>query len=237
MRKSIKTFKILICLCILLFVESGCSNIFSTHSAHLGSNQFSTEYSSISLCNYIWPPYGSYNERVDKNPILLFKYNNIDSNFVYTLDEDNLLYNTKESVLSYIVYDKELYEIAKAELLLATNVSDIYQYEYKDYKFFLNLNRKIEQGESIESIKSIEYDFCHLFNMICYNDQKNLLLSIGFSYSPDSLQAKNNDKSTLIYTDIGAFLKEYFYYYDFDAETPSIDVDRLERDYGKQLKR
>lgn len=232
MKKNI----LLLCFCAALILASGCFGITSaTHVACLGVNQFSTEHSSRSLCKYIWPPYGPYNERVDKEPILLFKYDNSDSDFVYTLDEDGLLYNTKETVLSYIRYDDAQYEIAKNEFVSATPVSEIYKYEYNSYKFFLNLTELIEKGEIFEEIENSELDFHYFFNMICYNDDKNLLLSIGFAYTPDSASAKENDKSSLIYTDIGAFLKEYFYYYDFDAETPSIDADALKKIYGKRL--
>ncbi len=206
--------------------ESGCSKGFSEHYCMYGVENFDVSISSNGTGD-IWSPY-NYNET---DELFCDRFKSIKSDFYYTYDKKMFSDEEKETILYYIVYDGIIYQNAKEELFNDTMVCNEHIYEYNGYQFYHNLSSNIpSEGKEEEC-------FCWHSHMICFNDDKNLIMSIGLLDITDLKTTNGLHKADLIYTDIGAFLKEYFYYYDFDAETPSIDVDRLERDYGKQLKR
>ncbi len=214
-----------ICLMISILVSinlfNGCSYFFGgNHYCCYGIDKFEVAISSDGLGN-IWPPYHSY----DKDELFFNQLKNISSDFYYTYDDRGTFIDEKQVILYYIIYDEYTYSEAKKELFDLTECCIQHRYAYNGYMFFHNLSSDIPSSGKEEDL------FCKHSHMICFNDDKNLIMALGLLYIPDSKEAKVADKTDLINTDLGAFLKEYFKYYDFDAEIPKIDADALKRDY------
>ena len=226
-KKKTRMWKWILVVAIILIAATLIIVNIETKICTTGIENFSRAQSSMELCNYIIPPYNSDNVR-DEEYFQLFPYESAD--YYYTYKCKGIEINAMEAVLCYCSYSKETYSEAKNYIFGNASMFADDCFQYNGYKFFANKSFLEEYGTDNKFNP-------RRFVINGFNDEKNLLISLGFSASFVTHGAKKSDKTDLFYNDFGAFLKEYFKYYDFDAETPKIDVDGLENDYGKSLKR
>ena len=145
----------------------------------------------------------------------LLPYEDFHHSYPYT--EGNYFYYTQhpayglyiESVLMYLRYEPETYTLAKAEAMDTLPLAEEIKFSYNGYSFTENL--------SMQEVP--HYHFPECWNMFAYNDEKCELVFMGF-YIGVNLTEK--DKELLTFTDVGAFLAEYFSFYDF---SPAEEAD------------
>lgn len=115
----------------------------------------------------------------------------------------------RETEIMYLVYQKDIYNVAKAFILDNSILSQTNNYSYNDYMFYENIGRK----ENINS-NIINDEFPYRFNMIAFNDDKNTIVFMGLRISSENIN--ETDEQLLTFEDMRAFLEEYFSFYDFD---------------------
>jgi hypothetical protein len=119
----------------------------------------------------------------------------------------------------YLVYDEDTYEGAKQFSLSCYPFSTIHQYSYNGYEFLETLLLPEYYGDLNEEGENKRFPYS--FNFFSYNDQKKTLVFMGFDL--DTYNPSERDKELLTlsdtgeFVDMGAFLKEYYSFYDFDA--------------------
>jgi hypothetical protein len=208
MKKS-KKIKIL-CLCVLpLFLFSSCDKYQLTGGISLhGIEKYTPVNSSVEISEYLLPrenytDHNNYQEFLEKYPY-------IDGDYYYIDIEDWTRY--QESALMYLIYDEETYEGAKQFSFSCYSFSAIYQYSYNGYEFLETLLLPEQKGALNEDGENKRFPY--QFNFFSYNDQKKTLVFMGF-YLGSNKTAR--DEELLTFSDMGAFLKEYYSFYDFDA--------------------
>lgn len=221
---KIKIFSVIVVMLLFSFLLYGCSS-HEQVILIIGESEFSPFDSEMHICAFLIPPYKDIDEKGAEEFKMRFEQKSADYYYVNKL-RGLLAYNS-ESVLYYAIYEDEVYEAVKQYVLTADERLEDAKLEYNGYVFYVNqaYNKYIYKRDIVLQPDN--------FVLNGYNDKLNLLISIGHI-------ADKNEKNLLpsteeVFIDFGAFLKEYFKFYDFDAETPSIDVDGLKRDYGKQL--
>lgn len=160
------------------------------------------ELSGIEKFNENNSSYGISGRMLPSNDFLtLFEY--IDGDYRYINDMGK---TAKESELLYLTYNKDDYELAKSYAFEHIKCSETNIFTYKEYVFAENITNLADNPES-------PFEFPYIFNMIGYNDNSQTLIFVGFSI----FDPTEKDEQLLTFEDMGAFLKEYFSFYDFDA--------------------
>ena len=192
--------KTLISLIILISLISGsCSSNLVVDLR--GIEQYDPTNSSMSISQYLLPCKD-----------FLKKYPYITGDYFY-IDTGAFARRTIEQELMYLNYKDDIYDEVKNISLTSFPLSLTHQYFYNGYVFYESLllpklyNELDADGES--------RSFPNHFNMISYNGEKKVLVFIGFYLYKGDMSER--DKELLTFSDMGAFLKEYFSFYDFDA--------------------
>ena len=108
--------------------------------------------------------------------------------------------------LLVLKYDESIYPEAKEYMLENIPMAGDCFYTYGNYVFYRNKNFL----DSFESIPAP--DFLDWFTMACYNDEKQILCFIGFSYGPFEYRDYFED----IQGNWSSFIDEFYgEYYDF----------------------
>ena len=194
--KKLLSLMVLIILCCLISCDMG----FSSPNLR-GIDKYNEANSSVSLCQELLP---------SDDYLELFDY--IDGDYHY-IDNSGYGFSVRdEQVLMYLTYNEDVYKTAKEFTFQNIYFLENYKYSYNGYEFLVNICRKME-GRDSDIVKS-EID-PYWFNMVAFNDEKNTIVFMGF-YMPEELRTPEV-KQLLTFEDMGAFLKEYFLFYDFDA--------------------
>ena len=197
------------CLLILLtFSVSACA----TDLVRSGIEEYSFATSSDGLTSGLLPYVENEENHEQEYDGFLTKYKYIDGDYRYTYKDDAPFYNTRETVLMWLRYESEVYEEAKAYMLETVPLSAKYRYEYNGYSFIGNLS--IVSDRILNQYGDYS-DSPNPFLTVGYSDSKNILVFSGVSASFGT-QAELL-KEILDSSDWGAFLKEYYPFYDFDA--------------------
>ena len=137
-------------------------------------------------------------------------YPYIDANYYFSYKRANFRY-TVESLLMYLRYDSETYKLAKENAVSTISLSEENRFLYNGYQLIEN--------QTMQEAGSPFFHFPDCWNMIAYNDDKCELVFMGFYIGPEFSE---KDKELLAFSDIGAFLAEYFSFYDF---SPAEEAD------------
>lgn len=110
-------------------------------------------------------------------------------------------------------------------MLNTVPLSEFHQFEYNDYIFVENLTLAIHNAEQAVIICGDEsawnnhfseagesLSFPYLSTMICYHDEKKILMFLGLDLNEKYLE---ESKELFKSGDIETFLETYFYFYDF----------------------
>lgn len=116
----------------------------------------------------------------------------------------------REHEIMYLIYEENVYDNAKTFVFENMILSETNHFLYNQYEFYENIGRKEYYDPNMVNDK-----FPYKFNMIGINDEKNTIIFMAMRISPGDLTDK--DEQLLTFEDMGAFLKEYFSFYDFDA--------------------
>ena len=167
-----------------------------------GISEFNVGNSSVTICEKLLPNEG-FSE----------KFNSFNKDYLYYYAGYNFDLRMYESALMYFQYDKETYALAKNEMLNLCILSQETQFNYNEYNFYRNIT---DLNETYEKLNGFPYEF----NMIAYNDTLNTLVFMGFRISKHISNEK--EEEIFEFNDFGLFLKEYFWFYDFNLNTPQI---------------
>ena len=165
-----------------------------------GIDKYSKGNSSFSLSVELLP---------SDNFLTQFSY--IDGNYYYIDKGGSFTYKDEQEIM-YLVYEDDVYERAKEFTFQNIYFLENHKYSYNGYEFMVNMCRQMEGRDP--NIVNSEFN-PYWFNMIAFNDEKNTIVFLGF-YMPKNL-ATPEIEQLLTFEDMGAFLKEYFSFYDFDA--------------------
>lgn len=145
---------------------------------------------------------------IPENMLTEFEY--IDGNYYYY--DPGVFGGLKkpETAFMYLVYDKQTYPLAKEYMLENINYTEDNLQSYNGYEFYDNLN--FARRYNLLDSDGKNNGFLYWFNMIGYSDDKNTLVFMGYSY-----WNINKPKRLVEEQGWGAFLKECYPYYDFDA--------------------
>lgn len=136
----------------------------------------------------------------DEKFLELFEY--VDGDYHYSNDMGR---RSQESELLYLIYDEKNYNLAKSYALECVECSTTNIFTFNGYTFFENVTGLTDNPNS-------PFEFPYIFNLIGYNDDNRTLCFLGFSiFNPTK-----KDEQLLTFEDMGAFLKEYFSFYDFE---------------------
>ena len=105
-------------------------------------------------------------------------------------------------------YSAEVYEEAKQYAMDNFVLSKEHCFSYNGYVFVENITHASTTHDGLDE-NGENKEFPRWFNMFAYNDEKKTLVFLGFYYS--------DEVTTLTNENIGDFLKEYYYIYDFDT--------------------
>jgi hypothetical protein len=155
------------------------------------------------------------------------EYPYIDGDFYYQFKDDGILKNERTRSLLYFIYDDETYMAAKEAMLNTVPTSSYHNYTYNNYVFMENLTLALHCADfDVSILGESAWDnhfskdgeslrFPNHSTMICYCDDKNLLMFLGLELYGESYISRSE---LLCKTgDIESFLKEFFPFYDFDA--------------------
>ena len=187
---SVLLLSSILCLCI------SCGGPYTNR----GIENFDPADSSVSLCTELLP---------SDDFLEVFTY--IDGDYYY-IDKSGFLDLRDEQAIMYLIYEKEIYESAKEFTYQNLYFSKNSKYSYNGYEFMVNNWRKLEGRDP--NLVNNDIDPYH-FKMVAFNDKKNTIIFLGF-YMPMDLVTEEIEQF-LTFEDMGAFLKEYFSFYDFDA--------------------
>ena len=178
-------FTIIIC----VFLCS-CGTSIEKH----GLENFGIADSSESLCSKIIP----------EDFINMFEYENGD--YYYSFRETFVAYESCDKAILYFQYDTETYVNAKAYAMENLSLSHELVAKYNNYYFYDNYN-VISAELEIES-----NNYPYYFVRFAYNDEKQILVFIGFSVSMELY-----DEVDEVSDDFGQLLERYFgEYYSFE---------------------
>lgn len=192
--------------------------------ARTGAGNFSRADSSLSFCNYLMTPF-KLNSDEEEDLINLFEYETAD--YYYFFRDQGMLINNSERALLYITYSEEVYPQVKSYVFDNNEFVEGVALEYGGYVFYVNQAYNDFRFSDDERNKLHSGDFV----LNGYNDEKRVYVAMAISVSFTTPKAKRRDKTSLLYSDFGAYLKEYFNYFDFDA-SPRIDADAIKADFG-----
>ena len=187
MKKIISSFV----LALFLFNLTSCCNIIE----YYGIENYSEYNSEYSLSRNLLP-----------SSDYLQKFNYIDGDYEYI----DIGLTKREHEIMYLIYENNVYDDAKTFVFENLILSNNHRYSYNGYEFIENIGRK----EYYDSSMTNE-EFPYQFKMIGFNDEKNAIIFMAMRITPKDLTDK--DKQLLTFEDMGAFLREYFSFYDFDA--------------------
>lgn len=140
----------------------------------------------------------------------LEKFSYVEGNYYY-VDRGGYSFTFKdEQEIMYFVYEEDVYESVKNFTLENVLLSKENRYSYNGYEFIENICRLEGRDPNI-----VNSQYPYSFNMIGFNDKKHVIVFMGF-YMPKNLVTPEIEQ-LLTFEDMGAFLKEYFSFYDFDA--------------------
>ena len=160
-----------------------------------GIDEYSPGNSSVTICEGLLPSKG-----------FIEQFDYINGDYYYYNSNFDINFDIYESALMYFQYDKETYELAKKEIFNVCIFSQENKFMYEGYSFF----------------QHNPYDknyFPNEFNMIAYNDEICTIVLMGF-YT--DIISNEREKEIFEFNDFGLFLKEYFWFYDFNSNTPQI---------------
>ena len=198
-----KKFTMLIFSVLLIFSLTSCS--WDQVNLH-GIDKYSREDSMVSTTTYLLP----FEKRTDQPEIFFNKYQYIAGDYYY-LDSGIFSKRFLDRALVYLTYDKETYEEVKSFSLNMYPLSVKNRFTYNGYEFIETLALPKVYGNLNENNENRMFPQ-HL-NLVSYNDEKNTMVYIGFYFGNGKTE---RDKEILSFSDVGAFLKEYFPMYDFD---------------------
>ena len=187
--KRTKKIAIAIVLFIIILSLSGCSSGVTV----TGLENFPARSDSLELHKYLEPAGFLKN----------YEYTNGD----YYYRDPGLFSLDPVVLFLYLEYDEQTYPLAKEYMLEKTDYNDNHQ-SYNGYEFYENVAWIRERGELDEFGNNTRFP-CY-FNMIGYNDNKNILVFIGY-YGDRAPTSKSMEQGW------GVFLKEYYSVFDFDA--------------------
>ena len=200
---------------MLLFITmlSGCSYPISRGISH-GINHV------YGYSNFIPHDYDK-NYSYDPNYNFLTEFQYTDADYVYMLCDGLIPYkDTIEIGFIYIVYEKTIYEEAKAYSLGLCKIDESLKFDYNDYHF----NAICRSFAEIPDFEYLRETFPYVSRIFCYNDEKNTLIFADFI-----LKGKGKEKYSKTYEDDGylVMIMSLCDFYDFDAEDPYI-TDNIE---------
>ena len=196
MKKLLSLLVLIIILCCLI----SCNIEFSSNKLS-GIDSYNVANSSVSICYELLP---------SDDFLELFSY--IDGDYYYVNNAVNFFSTGDEQAIMYLIYEEDIYESAKEFTFQNMYFLENHKYSYNGDEFMVNVCRKMDGRDP--NIVNGELD-PYWFNMIAFNDEKNTIVFLGF-YMPKNL-ATPEIEQLLTFEDMGAFLKEYFSFYDFDA--------------------
>lgn len=197
-----------------IFMLKKCSNVELR-----GLEKYGRANSSIGISRYLLPVMDG-----EKNEILFLKaYPYIDGDYFY-FETGVFTDRCVEQELMYLVYSPDVYEEAKNEALEDFSLSSCHRYRYNGYDFIENLSNWQMEYATLTKYNQKGYEYFietgenlyfpnNKFNMVAYNDEKNILLFLGFHFGG---KMNEEDEIALNPFQIEAFLKTYFYFYDFN---------------------
>ena len=187
---------------LLIFSLTSCS--LDQVNLH-GIDKYSREDSTVTTTTYLLP----FEKRTDRPEIFFNKYQYLAGDYYY-FDNGIFVRRFLDRALMYLTYDKETYEEVKSFSLNMYPLSLKNRFTYNGYEFIETLALPKQYGYLNENNENRQFPY-H-FNFVSYNDEKNTMVYIGFCLGG----ATERDKEILSFSDVGAFLKEYFSMYDFD---------------------
>lgn len=197
-----KKIKILGFFILPLFLFSSCDSFKLKGGVSLrGIEKYHPANSSLGISEHLLP-----------SEDFIEKYSYIEGDYYY-IDTGLFSGHPQESELMYLHYEDKGYEEVKQFSLESYPLSSIHRYSYNDYEFFETL--LLPKDYDCLNSEGENKEFPYRFNMISYNDTKKTIVFIGFCI--DTASINKEDKELLTFSDMGAFLKEYFSFYDFDA--------------------
>ncbi|MBO4990202.1 MAG: hypothetical protein J6D37_07725 [Clostridia bacterium] len=204
-------------LCIIftaVFMLGGCDRVELR-----GIEKYNRAISSRGISEFLIPIIEEETEASDFRTV----YPYLEGDYFY-IDKGVFSKHYTEHELMYLIYSPEVYEKAKSFALDSFPLSSIHRYRYNGYEFIENLSYAQKEYATLTKYNQKGYEyfvetgenlyFPDHFNMIAYHDEKKILLFLGFLFGENSMNEK--DKLALDPFNIEAFLKEYFYFYDFD---------------------
>ncbi len=138
------------------------------------------------------------------------EFSYIDGDY-YAYESAPLEFDRDTVAILYLQYEEEVYVQAKQYMLDNTDYNEEEYNEYNGYAFYENMALAKDHDHIDENGKN-SFGVAWT-NFICYNDSNKILIFLGICVtSPGEATARELYKE-----DFGAFLKEYFSWYDFDA--------------------
>ena len=115
----------------------------------------------------------------------------------FYFDTGALSFNTQETELLYLVYDEFKYNSTKQFVLEEFQLTYDSELRYKDYQLY-------KREDSNE----------YRFYLTAFNDLKKTIVFMSIDITTGRTE---RTKELVTLNDMGAFLKEYFSFYDFDV--------------------
>ena len=198
-----KKLLLVVCAALMICLLAGCQETVRID----GLDRFHKEQSDLEVTLKLLP-----------SDNFLDRFSYINGDYHYKLVAKSYISpETCEQAIVVLEYDQETYQRAKNHCLKVMRLSDTNKKELNGYQFIQNICMPIGYAESstlyLESPESNPYSYPEWFNMLCYNDEKQLLIFLGFQCSSvmdDAIPEKMENW--------GAFLDEFYgEFFDFDA--------------------
>ena len=202
----------LICVVALLCFGFVIGNPFPTELDWDGLETFSPQTCSVGYCYHLFPA-DERNKQEGESFLNTFAYT--EGNFAALTEELPLWEPTLCREIAYLTYSPGVYEEAKQYALDNFVLSEENRFSYNGYVFIENITyASTRHNAEVERLNYLDENgenkkFPQKFNMFAYNDEKKTLVFLGFYYSDEVAPLTNEN--------IGDFLKEYYYIYDFDT--------------------
>lgn len=189
-----KLISLIVLLIIMLFTLLSCWKPFERK----GIENYNKANSNSSLSLELLP-----------SDDFLETFDYIDGDYYYICRETPISLGDEQEIM-YLIYEGDTYKLAKEFALQSLLLSKDHRYSYNGYEFIENIGRLEGTDPNVTNSRNPYW-----FNMIAYNDEKNTIIFIGFNMP--KVLATPEIEQLLTFEDMGAFLKEYFSFYDFDA--------------------
>ena len=138
----------------------------------------------------------------------LEKFDYVDGDYYY-ISRETIISLGDEQEIMYLVYEEDIYDDAKDFVFQRLLLSKEHRYSYNGYEFIENIGQLEGRDPNVVNDR-----FPYWFNMVAFNDEKQTIVFLGFNMPEKLLTAEI--EQLLTFEDMGAFLKKYFSFYDFD---------------------